>query len=184
MRPAYITAIRSARPATTARSWVIQISAVPSLGAELLHLGQDLRLDGHVERRGRLVGDEQGRAVQQRDGDGDALAHAAGELVRIGVQPLLGRGDADPAERFARAVAGGLRARRSRAPGWPRSSACRCAAPGSASSSDPGRSSRCGCRAACAAPPRAGRRGRAPRSGWSRRRCGRADRPGRGWRSR
>ena len=29
MRPAYITAMSSARPATTARSWVIQISAVP-----------------------------------------------------------------------------------------------------------------------------------------------------------
>ncbi len=29
MRPAYITAIRSARPATTARSCVIQISEVP-----------------------------------------------------------------------------------------------------------------------------------------------------------
>ena len=28
-RPAYITATRSASPATTARSWVIQISAVP-----------------------------------------------------------------------------------------------------------------------------------------------------------
>ena len=29
MRPAYITQMRSARPATTDRSWVIQISAVP-----------------------------------------------------------------------------------------------------------------------------------------------------------
>ncbi len=29
MRPAYITHTRSARPATTARSWVIQIIAVP-----------------------------------------------------------------------------------------------------------------------------------------------------------
>ena len=29
MRPAYMTARRSARPDTTARSWVIQISAVP-----------------------------------------------------------------------------------------------------------------------------------------------------------
>ena len=33
--------------------------------------------------------------VQQRDGDRDALAHAARELVRIGVEPLLGGGDAD-----------------------------------------------------------------------------------------
>ena len=62
MRPAYITAMRSARPATTARSCVIQISAVPVSAAELLHLGQDLRLDGDVERGGRLVGDDQRRA--------------------------------------------------------------------------------------------------------------------------
>src|SRR5260221_4944642 len=32
---------------------------------------------------------------QQRDGDGDALAHPAGELVRIVAQPLPRRGDAD-----------------------------------------------------------------------------------------
>ena len=38
-----MTAMSSARPATTDRSWVIQISAVPVLARELLHLGQDLR---------------------------------------------------------------------------------------------------------------------------------------------
>ena len=96
IRPAYITAMRSARPAITERSCVIQISAVP-VSRKLLHLGQDLRLDGDVERGGRLVGDEHGGPVQERDGDGDALAHAARELVRIGVEPLLGRGDADRA---------------------------------------------------------------------------------------
>ena len=86
MRPAYITAISSASPATTERSWVIQISAVPLLARQLLHLGQDLRLDGDVERGGRLVGDDQVGPVQQRDGDRHALAHAAGELVRIGAR--------------------------------------------------------------------------------------------------
>ena len=52
----------------------------------LLHLGQqleDLRLDGHVERGGRLVGDQQLGVAGQRHGDHHALAHAAGELVRI-----------------------------------------------------------------------------------------------------
>ena len=39
--------------------------------------------------------------MQERDRDRDALAHAAGELVRIGVEPLLGRGDADARERLA-----------------------------------------------------------------------------------
>ena len=43
--------------------------------------------------------------LQQRDGDRDALAHAAGELVRIGAQPLVGRGDADLRQRVARARA-------------------------------------------------------------------------------
>ena len=90
-----MTAMRSASPDTTARSWVIQISAVPDSRAQRLHLGEDLRLDGDVERGGRLVGDQQQRPVQQRDRDGDALAQAAGELVRIGFQPLVGRRDAD-----------------------------------------------------------------------------------------
>jgi hypothetical protein len=38
---------------------------------------EDLGLDGHVERRGRLVGDEELRIAGQRHGDHDALAHAA-----------------------------------------------------------------------------------------------------------
>ena len=73
----------------TARSCVIQISAVPDSRAKRLHLGEDLRLDGDVERGGRLVGDQEQRPVQQRNRDRDPLAHAAGELVRIGVQPLV-----------------------------------------------------------------------------------------------
>ena len=51
---------------------------------------QDLRLDGDVERGGRLVGDQQLRVVRQRRGDHHPLALAAGELVRIGVEPFLG----------------------------------------------------------------------------------------------
>ena len=43
---------------------------------------QDLRLDGDVERRGRLVGDQQVGLVGQRHGDHHALALAARELVR------------------------------------------------------------------------------------------------------
>ena len=89
----------------TERSWVIHSSAVPVSARELLHLGEDLRLDGDVERRRRLVGDEHRRPVQQRDGDRDALAHAARELVRIGVEPLLGRRDADAHERLPGALA-------------------------------------------------------------------------------
>ena len=42
---------------------------------------ENLLLHGHVERGGRLVGDQQVRAGGQADGDQRALAHAAGELV-------------------------------------------------------------------------------------------------------
>ena len=44
---------------------------------------EDLGLDGDVERGGGLVGEEQLRAAGQRDGDRDALAHAAGQLVGV-----------------------------------------------------------------------------------------------------
>ena len=55
---------------------------------------QDLGLDGHVQRGGGLVGDQQLRLAGQRHGDHDALAHAAGQLVRIAVQDGTGLGDA------------------------------------------------------------------------------------------
>ena len=56
---------------------------------------EDLRLDGDVERRRRLVGDQQVGLVGERHGDHDALALAARELVREGVEALLGLADAD-----------------------------------------------------------------------------------------
>ena len=76
------------------------------VAGEFLHLGEDLRLDGDVERGGGFVGDDEVGSVEQGDGDGDALAHAAGELVRVGGEALLGRGDADHAQRVARAGTG------------------------------------------------------------------------------
>ena len=53
---------------------------------QLAHQVEDLRLDGDVERRGRLVGDQHLGIARQRHGDHDALAHAARHLVRIGVR--------------------------------------------------------------------------------------------------
>ncbi|KTT88714.1 hypothetical protein NS44R_15085, partial [Mammaliicoccus sciuri] len=53
---------------------------------------------------GRLVGDQQLRLAGQGDGDRDALAHAAGKLVRVLFQPLLGRGDADFRQQFDAAL--------------------------------------------------------------------------------
>src|ERR1044071_10042617 len=50
-----------------------------------------------IEIAGRLVGEDERRVVDQRTGDGDALALAAGELVRA----VLGAVDqADALERF------------------------------------------------------------------------------------
>ena len=63
---------------------------------------EDLRLHGDVEGGGRLVGEQQRRAAGQGDGDHHALAHAAGQLVRVLVEPALGLGDADVVEQLRR----------------------------------------------------------------------------------
>ena len=73
---------------------------------QFAHQLEDLRLDGHVERRRRLVGDEQLGIVGKRHGDHHALPHAAGELVRIVVETPFGRRDPHPAEHFQSARAG------------------------------------------------------------------------------
>ena len=59
---------------------------------EVLEQVDDLGLDRHVEGRDRLVGHDQLGLERERAGDADALALAAGELVRVavvvlGVQP-------------------------------------------------------------------------------------------------
>src|SRR3546814_10531586 len=56
---------------------------------DVLDERQDLRLRRHIEGRGRLVGDQQRRLQGERHGDHDALALAAGKLVRVGVVELL-----------------------------------------------------------------------------------------------
>jgi hypothetical protein len=65
--------------------------APAQLRQEFEHLG----LDGDVERRGRLVGDQQLGRVGQRRRDHHPLPLPAGELVRVGVQPLLHAREAD-----------------------------------------------------------------------------------------
>ena len=61
-----------------------------ALGREPLEELEDLRLDRHVEGRRRLVGDQQLRLQRERHRDHHALAHAARELMRVGVDALLG----------------------------------------------------------------------------------------------
>src|SRR5215475_3455766 len=50
---------------------------------------QDLCFERHVQRRSRLIGDDQLWLEQQCHRDHDALAHTAGELVRIALKRLI-----------------------------------------------------------------------------------------------
>ena len=70
--------------------------------AQLLHQLEDLRLHGHVERRRRLVRDQELRVAGERHRDHHALAHAARELVRIVVDALLRRRDPDELQHLDR----------------------------------------------------------------------------------
>ena len=56
---------------------------MPSLALQVLEQLEDLRLHGDVERRRRLVGDQEIGIVGERHGDHHALALAARQLVRI-----------------------------------------------------------------------------------------------------
>ena len=47
---------------------------------------QDLRLNRHVQRRRRLVGNQHRRTAGERHGNHHALAHAAGKLMRVATQ--------------------------------------------------------------------------------------------------
>ena len=104
-RPAYITSTRSTNSATTPRSWVIRITAMPNSLLQRAQQVEDLRLDGDVERGRRLVGDQQVRGAGQRHGDHHPLAHAARELVRI-VARAAGRARGCRPGRAARARVG------------------------------------------------------------------------------
>ena len=66
--------------------------------AQVVQQVDDLRLDRDVERRDRLVGDDEARLDGERAGDADALPLPAGELVRIAPR-VLGR-EADQREQL------------------------------------------------------------------------------------
>src|SRR5882724_11362102 len=65
---------------------------------ERKHLG----LDGHVERGGRLVGDQQPRFAGKCHGDDGALPHPAGQSMRIFLDTATRIGNADQIEQFDR----------------------------------------------------------------------------------
>ncbi len=64
---------------------------------EVFEQVEDSGLGGDVEGGGGFVGDEHCGVAGQRDGDHDALTHAAGELEGVDVEALFGLGDADTA---------------------------------------------------------------------------------------
>src|SRR6516162_5907620 len=74
-------------------------------GLQVLQELKDLRLHGDVERGSRLVGDQEIGLVGKRHGDHDALALAAGELVRVACKPRARLRDADIGEQLEDALA-------------------------------------------------------------------------------
>ena len=88
IRPFCITATVSQICAATRRSWVMNRIARFSRRLDLLEQLHHLRLDRDIERGHRLVGDQQFRIHRQRAREADALALAAGELMRIAIERL------------------------------------------------------------------------------------------------
>ena len=130
IRPARMTATRSARPATAPRSWVISTSAMPRSRFSSASSAEDLGLDRDIQRGGRLVGDQQLRLGGERDGDHHALAHAAGELVRVLAQPLRGIAHVHALEQLQRCACAPRAASRRSGACAPRRAARRCAGAG------------------------------------------------------
>ena len=79
-----------------------QHDARAALGLQRAHQVEDLRLDRDVERRRRLVGDEQLGLGGERHGDHHPLRLTARELVRVRLGPRFGVGDADGAQHLDR----------------------------------------------------------------------------------
>ena len=107
--PAYMIAIRCANSNSSERSCVMKSTAKPSSRCRSRDLLQDLALHDDVERRRRLVHDHELRVERERHRDDHALAHAAGELVRVRAQRGARRCRRGRAARPARASAAALR---------------------------------------------------------------------------
>ena len=141
-----MTAISSAISATTPRSCVMITTAVSNSCCSRCDQLEDLRLHGDVERGRRLVGDQQLGVVGQRHRDHRALAHAARELVRVGVDALARLGDADEVEQLDRAVVAPAPWRRAVGADRLDELVAHLVERDAATTAGPGRSSRCRCR--------------------------------------
>ena len=95
MRPPYITAIRFGVFRDQAEVVGDQDHGRAGADARLGEHVHHLRLDGGVERGGRLVRDQQLGIVGDRHGDHGALPHSAGKLVRELSRPARCIRDAD-----------------------------------------------------------------------------------------
>ena len=141
------------------------------LADHLDHLAPHARPELHVDRRERLVEQHELRPRGERPGERDALAFAAGEVMR---QPLLEPGEADQLDQLGDARALGRRRVRPAQPERRRSPR----PSGAGTARPPAGRSRCGAaRAACARATcrRCGRRARSrPRRGARSRRSGAA----------
>ena len=71
-----------------------------SVSTALAEKIEDLDRDGDVEPAGRLVDHQQPGRVGDRQRQDHPLAHAARQLVRVGLEPALGIGDADGAQQI------------------------------------------------------------------------------------
>ena len=76
----------------TPRSCETRIIAIPDCSLQLDEQGEDLLLHRDVDRRRRLVGEQQLRSGRDGHRDHDPLAHAAAQLVRVVPRPLAGEG--------------------------------------------------------------------------------------------
>ena len=68
--------------------------------AQLVDQIEDALLHRHIEGAGGFVGDDQRRAQGNRNGDQDALAHAAGQLVRVLLSAQIRLGEADAGQKL------------------------------------------------------------------------------------
>ena len=75
------------------------------LGHQLLQQIQNALLNRHIQGRGGLVGHQQIGTAGQSHGNHDALALAAGELVRIFIEPLRSLRNAHPLQQLGGAGA-------------------------------------------------------------------------------
>ncbi len=74
----------------------------PQFALQVAHEPQDLGLGGHIERRRRLVGNEQAGVTGECHRDHRALAQASRQLMWIGIHALLGLRETDEIEHLDR----------------------------------------------------------------------------------